>query len=283
MRTFQACPHPRLLPFIDRIWGWESLGSQPVDLPTLLPGTGAELFIHYKAPFAGLTQDNQPVAPSSTQFICLRRQAMRLLPSSGIGFIAVRFKVGMLHRFTSIPASALMDRATPAEEIWGLSASHLLPVLSRDTTLGEMLSQTQRFLLHHLREESPDPLVEGAAPLIYRNFSSASIRDLAHFHELGNRQFERRFKALTGNTPGELKRLSRFQCTLRSLMLDASLNPLEVALSNGYYDQAHFINDFRRRAFSTPEKYLREARTKTHFYNTGRRPRDMLKAPWTTP
>lgn len=62
MKTFHVLPAPALRPFVDRIWGWESTGGAPVPLPTLLPGTGAELYLHYGAPFRYLAPDGQPMA-----------------------------------------------------------------------------------------------------------------------------------------------------------------------------------------------------------------------------
>ena len=58
MKTFHVLPAPALRPFVDRIWGWESTGGAPVPLPTLLPGTGAELYLHYGAPFRYLAPDD---------------------------------------------------------------------------------------------------------------------------------------------------------------------------------------------------------------------------------
>lgn len=279
MKTFQISPIPALLPFVDRIWGWENVDGKRVQLPTLFPGTGAELYLHYAQPFQYITKESQTISCPFGHVILLRRHTVHLLPSSDLSFIAVRFKTGMFHRFTKIPANELIDQVLSVESIWGTSGARLLLDLSPEVALCERISRLQSHLLAHLESTSNDPLVEKAVAIIYRNFSSISIDGLAGSLNLSRRQFERRFSNFTGNTPSELKGLGRFQHTIRKLMLDASESPRDIALSYGYYDQAHFIHDFRRRTSFSPEQYLREARAKTHFYNTSRQANGILSSP----
>lgn len=119
MNTFHQLPIPELRPFVDRLWGWESVSQEVIPLPTLLPGTGAELYFHYGEPFRIETQGNRPYAADRGHLFCIRRAPVSLLPASGIGFVAVRFKIGMLHRFASIPADELADCHLSAEDISG--------------------------------------------------------------------------------------------------------------------------------------------------------------------
>ncbi len=279
MNIFQALPFPILRPFVDRLWGWESADGETVQLPTLLPGTGAELYFHHREPFRYISGSDRQKNCGPGHLFCIRRHPLRLSPSSNIGFVAVRFKVGMVHRFTDIPGEALSDRVLSAEEIWGAPGAALVRRLSYARTLGERLSQVQSFLIAHLRDEPLDFLAEQAMAVLYRQYVSASIQDLADSLHLARRQLERRFKALAGQSPSEVRRLSRFQHTVRQLMLDTSAGPTDAALDHGYYDQAHFIRDFRQFTNATPRRYLEDARAKTHFYNTSHRVAGNLRAP----
>lgn len=279
MKSFHLLPHRTLRPFIDRLWGWESASGEVVRLPTLLPGTGAELYFHYGEPFRYTTTQEALHRCDSGHLFCVRRTPIRLSPSAGVGFIAVRFKIGMIHRFTGIPGNELLDCRQSVEEIWGAPGSILIRHLSWTSTLGERLALIQSFLTDRLRSDPVDAAVETAMTRLYRQYSSLSIEALAESVYLGRRQLERRFKAISGQSPGETRRLGRFQHTIRRLMLDVSANPTDVALSNGYFDQAHFIHDFRRLTGRTPLRHLEEARTKTHFYNTSGNLAGILAAP----
>jgi AraC-like DNA-binding protein len=268
VKTFHQVPIPALRPFIDRLWGWESMGPEVVQLPTLLPGTGAELYFHYREPFRIETERDRPVAVDAGHLFCIRSKPIDLLPASNIGFVAVRFKIGMLQRFSAIPAGELADCRLSVGDIWGASGSHLSRHLSQAGCHQERVALIQRFLLGHLRPESADLLVEQGMALLYRQTSQFSVEALAGALGLGRRQLERRWQAFSGQSPGELKGVVRFQRAVRASMLDPSANSADCALACGYFDQAHFIHDFRRRTGLSPLQFLRSARGKTHFYNT---------------
>lgn len=268
MNTFHQLPSLELRPFVDRLWGWESELEEVVLLPKLLPGTGAELYFHYGEPFRIENDGAHALTVDAGHLFCIRSAPINLLPASGIGFVAVRFKIGMLHRFTTIPAYELADCQLSVKDIWGTSGSRLSCHLSYATSHQERIALIQQFLVSQLRPESVDLILEQAMALLYRRSAPMSIDTLASELGLGRRQLERRFKAFSGQSPREVKSLIRFQKTVRGLMIAPSANTADQALAHGYFDQAHFIHDFRRRIGLTPQQYLRSANTMTHFYNT---------------
>lgn len=268
MRRFHVLPDPVLRPFIDRLWGWESGQGEEIALPTLLPGTGAELYFHYRQPFRHLTPQGQPVACPPAHLLCLRSRPLALCPSGDLGFIAVRFRAGMLHRFTPVPAGELLDRILPADELWGRSGLAVMHGVAASATAPTRLRLIQDFLLDCLRAKAADDLAEHAVAALYRESAGISIAQLATRLRLGRRQLERRVRALSGQTPAELRRLGRLQKSVRALLLAPGTALLDVALANGYYDQSHFNRDCRQLAQASPGRLLQMARAKTHFYNT---------------
>lgn len=270
MNIFNCLASPQLRPFIDRLWGWESKPPEIIRLPTLLPGTGAELYFHYGEPFRFKVQANWDYlfTVGLGHLFCIRSIPIELSPTPNIGFIAVRFRIGMLQRFTDIPTNELVDCQLSVEDIWGGSGATLLRHLSYAVGQQERIRLIQSFLIDRLKPESSDLLVEHAMSTLYRKSSTLSIDTLADSLHLGRRQLERRWKTFSGQSPSETRCLSRFQRTVRGLMLEPSTDTADSALIGGYYDQAHFIHDFRRRVGRSPRHYLLDARTKTHFYNT---------------
>ncbi|MDE2431183.1 MAG: helix-turn-helix transcriptional regulator, partial [Burkholderiales bacterium] len=207
---------------------------------------------------------------ASAHLLCMRRETMHLLPSHSGNFIAVRFKIGALHRFIPIPTDLLADQSVPLDTIWGSAIDTLMQRISYAASQHERCMLIQDFLIQRLRAEAIDALVEQALQQLYQDSTTLSIQALADRFALGRRQLERRFQKLTGQTPREIKSAIRFQRSLRELMLQQHAHPTDIALANGYYDQAHFIHEFRQFTRQTPKQYLAEARTKTHFYNTSR-------------
>lgn len=268
MNKFHVLPDPRLKPFIDRLWGLESAPGEVIQLPTLLPGTGAELYFHYRQPFRYLTTSGSPTIGAKAHLLCLRRRPVTLCASGDVGFIAVRFRAGMLHRFTDLPADDLIDRQHAVDELWGAPGKAAMQEVSECTTQSSRLRLIQDFLIACLRAKAADTLAELAVSMLYRESASISIDQLATHLRIGRRQMERRVLALSGQSPSELRRLGRLQKSVRTLLLAPEAALLDVALANGYYDQSHFSRDCRELANDSPGCLLQAARAKTHFYNT---------------
>lgn len=279
MKTFNQLPVPELRPFIDRLWGWESLPAEIVHLPKLLPGTGAEMYFHYGATFQLERVGSRLAELDRGHLFCIRRCPITLQPVSGLGFVAVRFRVGMLHRFTDIPVGELEDCQLSVGDIWGKAGERLSHQLVDAANNSKRIALVQNFLASQLRSESSDLLVETAMNVLYRRSNTQSIEALSRDFNIGRRQLERRWKKFAGHTPIEIKGLIRFQKTIRGLMLDPSANTADIATECGYFDQAHFIHDFQLRVGQTPQVYLSAARTKTHFYNTCLNNTGILAAP----
>jgi len=274
MEIFQQRPQPRLQAFVDRFWAWRGAPGEAIRLPTLLPGTGAELFIHAGRPFSiGDGAGSRQLAP--TQLFCLRESRRELLPEHGLDFIAARFRIGALQRFLAAPVAEVQDRDCEAGELWGSEAEARVARVCSETDFSRRVGHLEVFLLNCLHGGHADPLIETAVAALYNGERCTRVHALAAAHDLGIRQFERRFSRMVGLSPARLRRLVRFQRVVREglLRLPAArpqLPLLDAALGQGYYDEAHFIRDFRELAGDTPTRFFRGALGKTHFYNPSR-------------
>jgi AraC-like DNA-binding protein len=72
---------------------------------------------------------------------------------------------------------------------------------------------------------------------------------------VSTRQVERLFARHLGVAPKTVARVVRFQAALRALMRDPGCPLADVAAAAGYFDQAHFVRDFRRMTGGVPRGY----------------------------
>jgi AraC-like DNA-binding protein len=72
------------------------------------------------------------------------------------------------------------------------------------------------------------------------------------------------FRNEVGLSPKAFCRIRRFNEVLRHIERLATIDWLDVALSCGYFDQAHFNHDFRAFAGLSPSAYLRDRMSRTH-------------------
>ena len=88
-----------------------------------------------------------------------------------------------------------------------------------------------------------DPLVTRAIDLLANAHDGATVAAIARALGTSERQFERRFAARVGLTPKRFARLRRFEHAVALARSTPSFSA--VAQAAGYYDQSHFIRDFR--------------------------------------
>jgi AraC-like DNA-binding protein len=87
----------------------------------------------------------------------------------------------------------------------------------------------------------------------------STFDDHAQHCGLARRQFERRFKACTGFPPALFQRIARFQRTYRMLEDGTATSLTDIALAGGYFDQSHFIREFKRFSGLNPRDYFVKA------------------------
>jgi methylphosphotriester-DNA--protein-cysteine methyltransferase len=100
------------------------------------------------------------------------------------------------------------------------------------------------------------PVVEYAVDNFLAQPATARIAHVADKTGFSTRRFIELFKKHVGMTPKLFCRVRRFQNVLRQIASGKSVNWTGVALDGGYFDQAHFIHDFRAFSGINPSKYL---------------------------
>lgn len=102
------------------------------------------------------------------------------------------------------------------------------------------------FLEQQFHKHEPDdhPAIAAVRHVIQSD-QNHTVRELAAHFNLSERQFERKFKEYSGLTPKKYLRLVRFgeACNRYEEARQKTLS--EIALCCGYYDQSHFIKDFK--------------------------------------
>ncbi|RPE08170.1 AraC family transcriptional regulator [Chitinophaga lutea] len=154
-----------------------------------------------------------------------------------------------------LPASELNDRFLSLDTLLGNDGKMMEERIAMAANTQERIGiLTGYFMAQVKREKLRDSLISNAARYIRIHSGMANIVNISRTCCLSQKQFERRFKAFTGFNPKLYARIVRFETTLNNYARYHSLT--EAAHANGYYDQAHFIRDFRTFAGYSPVRFL---------------------------
>ncbi|GAA3240109.1 hypothetical protein GCM10020216_065550 [Nonomuraea helvata] len=250
-----------LAPYVDRIWSWEGRAEE---LPTVFPGTGAELVIQRGAGIVAHTASG-PYRLPEAHLLCLRRTRWRLAAAGPVAFTAVRLRAGALAALCPVPTTVIADQAVAAADVFGAAADRLVAAVRAGGTLAERAARIESVLVRTLDSAAPpDRRVAAAVARIYRDPATARVNQIGPGVGLSARHLRRGFLTTVGVPPKEFQQLARFQRVVRTLLLSESQAHLAVALSAGYYDQSHYIKDVRRLTGARPTELL--AGSVPHFY-----------------
>jgi AraC-like DNA-binding protein len=166
-----------------------------------------------------------------------------------------------------MPAYELSDQFVDAGGFWKQKGDELVEQLTESPGFEERVSRLNLFFLGQLDTQEKDTsLWSHVMDQLFYDQEEARIYKLAKKMKITPRHFRRVFQEVSGITPKHFQQLSRFHAVLKELLVHRDTNYLPVALDKGYFDQTHFIKEFKRFMGITPSVFLTDANFMSHFY-----------------
>lgn len=182
----------------------------------------------------------------------------RVLEGAGYVF-GVKFRAGGFRPFIDRRVSTLTEGSLSLQELFGAADAD---TLEREVLAGAdehaMIETATRFLLTHL--PPPDANVARVANIVADIADDRSILrvdDLVSRHGLNKRALQRLFDNYVGVSPKWVINRYRLHEAIEQLVAGKPVDWTALALQLGYFDQAHFIRDFRPLVGRTPGEYAR--------------------------
>lgn len=249
-------PRPPLDGLIDDLYYLE--GAPPY-ARLLLPAAPAPLLIvNLGAPFlirAGTADEAAEYADGCVVTTPTRAWEFGYPPRTRS--VGVHVKPWGMAPFLPMPAAELCDRPVTVEQMWGRRAiAELRQRLTSADTPREILMLLEEELVRRLRPIDGLELVRQTSSAIAATGGTVPISDIGVAARASSTYLAKRFKAVVGVTPKRLARSYRFASTVLALDVAAPIDWGDVAADAGYFDQAHFVHEFREFTGLTPTRYV---------------------------
>jgi AraC-like DNA-binding protein len=252
--TYRPCSP--LSQFIEFLWYWEEENATESQ-SCILPMGSVELVID-------LHEDNIPLFDLPSQTQCGSTKGARICGVHSQGFIIARqqkcsvmgvhFKPGGSAAFLTVPIRELHNQIISLEDLCK-GAGELRDRLRSHSMTAVRFQILEQFLLHMMRPQEHHPAVAFALHEFER-FPHAPVSVVTNHIGLSTRYFNQLFRDYVGLTPKLFCRVRRLQRVLGQVDGKQQVDWLDVALTCGYFDQAHLIHDFRTFAACTPTQYV---------------------------
>jgi AraC-like DNA-binding protein len=261
MNLLHYTPLRPLSDFVDIFWLHEG-APPPHPRERLLPMGTVELVINLRGPTAAVCDRHHPdlVHHLLGPIICGPHSEPFVIPTADqASILGVHFKPGGAFPFLRLRADELHNRHVSLDSLWGASAAALHDRLREARTPAARF----RILEQSLLAQADRPLARHpAVAFALRQFQdiprAERIAEVTGRVGLSPRRFSQLFAEEVGLTPKLFCRVRRFQEVVRFIDSRRRFAWSNLALACGYYDQAHFINDFQSFSGLTPTAYLRE-------------------------
>jgi AraC-like DNA-binding protein len=249
-------PSPPLDRFISSIW-YHQGQPQPFTLERVLPSGSAQIVVNLKEDRTRMYDpESGAVAASGGTILSGISTSYSVIDTVEQECVAgVCFRPGGTAAFFPMPAYHLCDSGIPLELVWdrGRAARLREQVLAADGPTAK-LDALEKAMLDAWRERL-DPAIEFALRTFAGEPDVATIPDVAARLGLSAKRLVERFKTAVGLPPKRYCRLLRFQRALAYVERGRQADWTRIALDCGYFDQAHFIHDFRAFSGITPTGY----------------------------
>lgn len=278
MLYIEKRPSEALQKYIKCIWTMEYEGLlPPSENERILPDGYTEIIINFSDKFKiAISGKNQQLL--SNNFVSGPFSKYLHLSATGkVGLLGIRFWPGMMHTFFNLSMKELTNNYFDLNLIQKeLSKELEFQVLSsKDFT--ERFTKVNGILFKYMVKNltPPQQVVEAAIKAISESHGLIAIEDLCRHIGISTRQLQRLFDEKVGLTPKTFNRIIRFQSIFKELELNPTSNWLALALQCGYYDQAHFIKEFKEFSGMNPTSYFTGSNELTKYFTTKIRMSDL--------
>ncbi|MGD9589270.1 MAG: helix-turn-helix domain-containing protein [Pyrinomonadaceae bacterium] len=186
----------------------------------------------------------------------LRTEPITIPSGNGAAMMVIAFKKGMAAPFFPFPMEEIADCVVDADLIWGSDFGDLRERLLNEKDIGERFEIVEGYLLSKFAPVlNVNPCIAFAVEEMTQRPDRISIGRMNDKIGYSQKHFAEMFRKHIGITPKSYLKIMRFQKAIRTINAAASIEWDMIAQECGFYDQAHFINDFKHFSGFTPEQY----------------------------
>ncbi len=179
-------------------------------------------------------------------------------PVGYVSTFAIQFYPYGFANFVTTPIEDLANKDTPLASLFGEQDAKVLEgkiIQASDTK--ERIEVIEVFLLDRLQERSTiDGIVKSTVDALLLTRGSSPIKTILKEDLSKRRQLERKFREQIGISPKQLSRIIRLQSALKMMLSRDAKSLTNIAYQSEYYDQAHFIKDFKEFTGTIPKAFL---------------------------
>ncbi len=253
-QTFE--PSQALTTLVKCYWILESPKEEVPEKQIIVPDGCIEMVFHFGDLYKQYTENGNSIIQPRCFVIGQLTKPLEIQPTGDTGIFSVRFHPNGFLPFASIPIKEMENKAISLEKLFGTDGKGLEQNILKASATTERIKLIESFLLNRLSDnETIDRIIKSTVETILTANGQLSVDELSRQTNINRRQIERKFSSAIGLSPKQLSKTIRLQTTLKMLLNNQFTSLTFLAYENEYYDQAHFIKDFKEFTGYTPKEF----------------------------
>jgi len=266
-QTFEPCNE--LSTLIKCYWTLESPKEETPEKQIIVPDGCMEMIFHYGDLYRQYLENGTSIVQPKCFVFGQLTRPLEIEPTGETGIFSVRFHSNGFLPFTTIPIKDMENRTVSLVEMFEKEGIDIEQKILTATSTSERIQLIETFLLHRLTDiKTIDRIVKSTVDMILTANGQLSVEELSKQTRINRRQLERKFSSAIGLSPKQLSKTIRLQATLKMLLGKKFTSLTSLAYENEYYDQAHFIKDFKELTGFTPKEFYGNNLKMTSFFIT---------------
>ena len=255
-QTFE--PHPDLESIISCYWTLEVPATDDPQRQRIIPDGTIEMAFILGDDIKRYTSGDNFILQPRSMVLGQTIDPFYIEPTGYVNTFAIRFYPYGFANFVTTPIKDLTNKETPIELLFGeKTAKRLEKEIIEATNTRQRIAIVERFLLAKLGEQSTiDNIVRTTIEALILTKGNTSISNILRDDLSKRRQLERKFGKQIGISPKQLGKVIRLQSALKMLLNEEEESLTNIAYKSEYYDQAHFIKDFKEFTGISPKEFL---------------------------
>ncbi len=249
-------PNSDLADFVKCYWTLESDKKNTPVKNTIIPDGTMKLIFHYGDTYIHHQNSGSSIILPKYFLIGQLTRPYVVEPVGITGSFSVRFHPNGFLPFTTIPIKEMENTAVPLNLLFGKEGDEIGENILNAKNTSERINLIENFLLERLTDkQNIDSVVNATIETILDANGQFSVNELSQQNNINRRQLVRKFSLAIGLSPKQLSKTIRIQTALKKLLSKQVTSLTDLAYENEYFDQAHFIKDFKEFTGLTPKEF----------------------------
>jgi len=223
----------------------------------VIPTENIQLMFHYKNPFVVYHSDNLTLKQPQSIISGLSDTFSDVSTNGEAGVVFISFYPAGACHFFNFPLSEIANQSLDMSDVLGPEIRQIEEILYYTNSINEKVAVIENFLI---RRYFPIPshdnlLIQKGIEIIKDYKGQINASTLSGWLSITSKTLERKFSQYLGETTKQVIKLIRFQEVLHDFSKNKDLILTDRAYKNGYFDQSHFIHDFKTYSGYTPKEF----------------------------